>query len=63
MFRQPKEEQIRELQFDSFIGSVLLTSSGGYPASNDKTISFEAQKQVIENKLKAEVAQESSRKK
>jgi hypothetical protein len=63
MFRQQKEEQIRELQIDSFIGSVLLTSSGGHPSTNDKTSAFETQKQALEERLKADVALEPSQKK
>lgn len=63
MFRQQKEEQIRELQIDSFIGSLLLTSSGGYPFTNDQTALFETQKQALADRLNADVALESSRKK
>lgn len=63
MFQTTKEEQLRDLHIDNFINSVSLTSTGGYAPSNYNSTALEAEKQTVENRLKAEVAQESSKKK
>jgi hypothetical protein len=63
MFHKRKEEQLRALQLDGFIGSVTLTSSGGHPSGNSLTEEFEAQRQAIEDRLRAEIALESTPKK
>lgn len=62
MFQTTKEEQLRELQFNKFIESVTLTSTGGHPPPNSNTAALEAEKQAVENRLKVEVAIESSKK-
>ena len=63
MFQNYKEEQLRSLQLDGFIGSVTLTSSGGFPSGNSLTEEFETQRQATEDRLRAEIALESTPKK
>lgn len=62
MFHLKKEEQVRQLQIDSFIANVLIVGSGGYPPTHKKAAAFEAEKRAVETRLKVEVALESSKK-
>lgn len=59
MSSQEKLARIRELQIDSLIGSVYLTSSGGHPPDNELIAAFEVLRQLHEDRLKAQIALEA----
>lgn len=63
MFRKSKQPQLRELQIDSFLGSLFRTALGGHPPRNRRTAAYEARRRKLEEQLKAEAALESRRKK
>lgn len=62
MSKQNKEKQLRELQFDSFLGSLFRTATGGHQPRNRKTAAYEAKRRKLEAKLKAEKALKSRQK-
>lgn len=62
MFHNKKEEQIRQLQIDGFIATVLITSSGGRTPNDRKMAALEATRKTVEDRFKAEIALESSKK-
>ena len=59
MSSQEKLARIRELQIDSLIGSVYLTSSGGHPPDHELIAAFEVLRQLLEDRLKAQIALEA----
>jgi hypothetical protein len=63
MFRNKKEKQIRDLQIDSFLGSLFRTVLGGHPPRNRRTAAYETRRRKLEARLKAEAALEPRRKK
>lgn len=62
MFRNQKAEQLCELELDSLIESMLLTTSGGHPSSNGEAEPIEARRQALLKRLKAQVAVETAHK-
>lgn len=62
MSKSRKSKQLRELQIDSFFGSLFRTALGGHRPRNRRTAAYEAQRRKLKKRLKAESALESRQK-
>ncbi len=54
------QEQISSLQLDSFITAMVQAIPTTSPPS-DQTVAFERQKEVLETRLKAEIASDAQK--
>lgn len=51
-----KKEQLQDVQFDSFIGSLFRTASGGHRTHNKRSKAYAAKRKALENRLKQELS-------